>query len=72
MYYGRNKQPLDGQLCLCRCPGWCDEGYQVAVFEDGEFHYSGESNNWLNEYVIAWMPIDREGELISNYLEIIK
>lgn len=65
MYYGRNKEPKDGQLCLCRCPEWCEERYQVAIFEDGIFHYSNQPNEYFDKKVIAWIPLDEDGEPLN-------
>lgn len=66
MYYGRNKEPKDGQLCLCRCPEWCEEGYQIAIYEDGIFHYSDQPNSYFDKKVIAWMPLNQDGEPLNN------
>lgn len=65
MYYGRNKEPQEGQLCLCRCPEWCEEGYQIAIYEDGIFQYSDQPNGYFDRKVIAWMPLDQDGEPLN-------
>lgn len=49
------------QLCLCRCPHWCEEGYQVATWNGSEFEYSADPNGSFNDHVIAFMPLDDEG-----------
>lgn len=62
MYYGRNKEPQESQLCLCRCSEWCQEGYQIAIYEDGVFQYSDHPNSYFDIKVIAWMQLDQDGE----------
>jgi hypothetical protein len=60
-YFGIKEKPKDGQLCLCRCPDWCHEGYQVANFEDDKFSYDSDPNGTFNNYVIAWLPLNEDG-----------
>lgn len=55
-----------GQLCLCRCPNWCDEGYQVAKWTGSEFEYDADPNGSFNNYVIAFMPLDDEGRPVGG------
>lgn len=62
MYRSITQQPRNGQLCLCRCPQWNDEGYQVARYEDGEFGYNDQPNHAFNLCVIAWLPLNHNGE----------
>jgi hypothetical protein len=62
MYRGVNEMPENGQLCLCRCPHWCELGYQVAVFENGIFDYPEAPNSRFHENVIAWNPLDINGK----------
>jgi predicted transcriptional regulator len=67
MYYTiKEKTPKEGQLVICRCPDWCDEGYQIATFEDNEFQFSGQSNDQFNDLVIAWTPLNEDGEQTDN------
>jgi len=70
MYRLRFEIPADGQLCLCRCPGWCDIGYQVARFEDDMFQYDEQSNDMFDANVIAWLPLEEDGVpiLVETYL----
>jgi len=73
-YKGIDEIPKEGQLCICRCPNWCEEGYQVAVFEDGEFQYDAQPNSWFHREVIAWLPLNSDGEPeyeSLNYKDII-
>lgn len=65
MYYGRDKKPQDGQLCLCRCPEWNEEGYQVAIYKDRVFQYSDQPNKYFDRKVIAWIPLDQDGEPLN-------
>ena len=64
MYKGRNKKPEKGQLCICRCPEWCDEGYQIATYDGEGFDYDNAPNGSFNEYVIAWLALNEDGEPI--------
>jgi hypothetical protein len=66
MYHSVRIRPKEGQLCLCRCPEWNEEGYQVAVYEDGEFGYNSQPNRLFHKYVIGWMALDEEGEPIKT------
>lgn len=63
MYYGLNKSASlkRNQLVICRCPNWCDEGYQVAKWNGSEFEYDSDPNGTFNEYVIAFMPLNSDG-----------
>ncbi len=68
MYKSISEKPKEGQLVICRCPEWNDEGFQTAKYEDGEFQFSGQPNNMFNDLVISWSPLDNEGEqIISKY-----
>jgi hypothetical protein len=62
MYFGREKKPEEGIMIICRCPNWCDSGYQIAKFEDGIFCYDDQPNDAFDENVIAWTPLDEDGE----------
>ena len=50
-----------GQLVVCKCPEWNDEGFQIATWEGEEFEYSGQPNDMFNELVVAFLPIDGNG-----------
>jgi hypothetical protein len=69
MYSKTEKQPEEGQLVICRCPNWNEEGYQIAQYENGEFAYCGQPNNMFDENVIAWLPLlnDEETLLMEVY-----
>ena len=62
MYKSTKEKPKEGQLVICRCPEWNDEGFQIARYEDGEFHFSGQPNSMFNDLVISWTPLDEDGE----------
>lgn len=66
MYYGKEKTPNESQLVICRCPNWNEEGYQIAVFENKEFQFSGQPNDQFNDLVIAWTPLNEDGEQTEN------
>lgn len=57
MYKGRNENPYEGQVCICRCPNWCELGYQIAIFEDGIFDFPESPNFSFDKQVIAWKPL---------------
>ena len=52
------RQPNKGQLCICKCPEWCDLGCQVAMWNGDEFEYPEQSNDRFNDLVIGWIPIN--------------
>lgn len=66
MYKSISEKPNEGQLVICHCPEWNDEGFQIARYEDGEFQFSGQPNNMFNDLVISWSPLDNEGEQIFS------
>lgn len=57
--------PKVGQLCLCRCPDYCEEGYVVATFDGMVFDTLGSPNDALNEHVIGWIALTENGIPIS-------
>ncbi len=50
------------QLVLCRCPNWCSTGYQVARWNGSEFYYEDDPNGSFHDHVIAFIPLNNEGE----------
>lgn len=58
-----SKKLKHNQLVICRCPNWNEEGYQIAYWNGKEFEYSGQPNDMFNELVIAFKPIDEDGEI---------
>lgn len=57
------------QMVICRCPSWNDEGYQVAYWNGTEFEYSNQPNEMFNENVIAFLPIDEDGETYPKLID---
>ena len=57
-FKGLREKPSNGQLCVCRCPDWCELGYQVATWTGTEFEYPEQPNYMFNDSVIAWLPLD--------------
>ena len=47
-----------GDLCLCVCPDWNEEGYQVAVWKGDKFEYSSMPNDMFNEHVVDFELIE--------------
>lgn len=66
MYKGTNEKPENGQLCICRCPNWSEEGYQIAQWDGKKFDYSCSPNSFFDEHVIAWMPLDDGGKPLKT------
>jgi len=62
MYKGRTKNPVKGRMCICRCPNWCELGYQIAQWDGEKFDFPESPNPWFDRDVIAWMPLDEDGE----------
>ena len=50
------------QMVVCRCPDWCSIGYQVAKWNGDEFYCDDDPNGIFNDYVIAFLPLDEDGE----------
>ncbi|TAJ13038.1 hypothetical protein DMA11_10250 [Marinilabiliaceae bacterium JC017] len=50
------------QIVLCRCPQWCDTGYQVAIWTGCKFDYPDAPNDMFHDCVIAFMPLNKDGE----------
>jgi hypothetical protein len=63
------KKLKNNQSVVCRCPDWNGEGYQVAIWNGKEFEYSGQPNDMFNDLVIAFMPIDEEGEPYPKFID---
>lgn len=57
-YRDRSEEPVQGQLCLCRCPGWNKEGFQVAVYRNGMFGYHDQPNGFFDSEVDGWIPLN--------------
>ena len=49
-------------MVLCRCPYWCDSGYQIAKWNGEIFEYDEDPNGGFNDEVIAFMPLTEDGE----------
>jgi len=64
MYYRKeeSKRLKYNQMVICRCPNWCDEGYQVGRWNGKEFTYEADPNGWFDRDVIAFMPLNEDGE----------
>jgi len=64
MYEDReeSKNLKHGQLVLCKCPEWNEEGYQVATWNGSEFEYSGQPNDMFNDLVVGFIKLDEDGE----------
>ena len=60
-FKGRDKKPERDQLCVCRCPNWCEEGYVVAMWDGGQFYYAAQPNDNFDSSVIAWYAINDDG-----------
>jgi len=63
-YYevGKANKLSYNQMVIARCPNWCDTGYQVCKWNGQEFYYDDQSNDMFNEDVIAFMPLNNDGE----------
>jgi hypothetical protein len=66
-YYGLEEASLldYNQLVIARCPGWCSTGYQICNWNGEEFYYDDQPNDMFNEDVIAFMPLDEDGEPVK-------
>ena len=66
MYLTRNSSPKEGQLCICKCPNWNELGFQIATFKKGEFTYPEQPNDAFDKNVIAYCPINEDGNQIHT------
>ena len=51
-------QPKDGQTVVCKCPDWCEEGYQIAKWDGRIFRYESQPNLMFNNYVKKWAEFE--------------
>lgn len=56
----------DGQLVICKCPEWNDEGFQIATWNKRiqEFEYCGQPNDMFHDTVTHFACLDEDGEFI--------
>jgi len=68
MYKGLNETSTlnNLQLVIARCPGWCEEGYQIAIWNGTRFEYGEAPNDSFHEHVIAFLPLDSDGVPITE------
>jgi len=71
MYLTRKSNPKEGQLCICKCPGWNKLGFQVATFQNGQFTYPEQPNDDFDKNVIAYCPINENGNQVHT-LDTVK
>lgn len=71
MYKGKSEayKLNRGQMVICRCPDWCNEGYQVAEWNGEEFEYDAQPNGAFDSTVVAFLPIDEDGEPFPSYYD---
>lgn len=50
-----------GQMVLCRCEDWCEEGFQVAKWNGKEFEFGGQPNDMFDGLVTEFMCLDTDG-----------
>ena len=64
MYESRDRAKLltKNQMCICRCPDWCDEGYQIAKWNGEAFEYDADPNGGFDQHVIAFLPLNKDGK----------
>ena len=67
MYESRDRAKLltENQMCICRCPDWCDEGYQIAKWNGENFEYDNDPNGGFDRHVIAFLPLTDDGKPTS-------
>jgi hypothetical protein len=63
MYRGiqETKNLRYGQLALCKCPEWCDTGFQVAIWKGDGFKVENDGGIF-NDCVIEFLPLNEDGE----------
>jgi hypothetical protein len=52
------------QLVLTKCPDWCEEGFQVAVWNGKEFEFRAQPNDMFNEHVTDFMILSEYGDIL--------
>ena len=67
MYYGKERahELSIEQMVLARCPNWCASGYQVCKWNGEEFEFDEQTNDLFDRDVIAFMPLDDEGNPVK-------
>lgn len=55
--YGPNNKPDIGDLCLCECNGYCEEGAIVAKFTSNGFYFSGQGAI-VDKYITGFIVLD--------------
>lgn len=55
--YGPNSKPDIGDLCLCECGGFCEEGAIVAKFTKDGFYFSGHGDI-EDQYITGFVVLD--------------
>jgi len=54
--YNEGNKPQRGDICLCKCPGFCEEGVITAEYTRDGFVFSGHGN--IDRYVTAYVVLD--------------
>lgn len=64
MYESRDRAKLltKNQMCICRCPDWCYEGYQIGTWNGEAFEYDADPNGGFDQHVIAFLPLNKDGK----------
>ena len=58
-----------GQMVICKCPEWNEEGLQIATWNGVEFEYSGQQNDSFHGLVTAFIPIDEDGACYPDFYD---
>ena len=69
MYYeiSQKHRLAHRQLCICYCPEWCDEGFQIGVWDknSGTFESVGIKKEYFDKTVKEFCPLDISGEPVE-------
>jgi len=60
--YPKTKPVNEDQMCICRCPNWCESGYQIATWDGERFDYADSPNDMFDRDVVAFFPLNEDGE----------
>lgn len=52
------------QMCICYCPEWCTEGFQIGVWDKNSqiFQAVGIKKEYFDQKVLEFCPLNNAGE----------
>jgi len=53
-WMNKNDMPPIDRPLICYCPEWCEEGYQIGVYNGKVFTYNAKPNEMFDSLVEQW------------------